>query len=212
MPDCSQLANCVLEALLRRPDAYLIGIAGFPGSGKTTLCQELAIRRPDAGIISLDGYHIPRSQLDAQAMRCRGAPQTFDAPAFQRDIRQLRTTRTGLFPSFDHSEKDPRPNAVLIAPDMPLVFVEGLYVLMHSWESEQWFDLRVFIDIDLDEAVERLALRHVETGLSKTLKEGRQRAITNDRVNAEAILADGCRERADLIVRAAPVTTKPEHR
>jgi len=28
----------------------------------------------------------------------------------------------------------------------------------------------------------------------------RSRAITNDRVNAMAILADGCRERADLVL------------
>ena len=71
---------------------------------------------------------------------------------------------------------------------------------MKSWRAEPLFDLRVFLDCDLDEAVNRLTIRHVETGLASTEAEGRNRAITNDRVNAEVILADGCRERADLIL------------
>jgi pantothenate kinase len=71
---------------------------------------------------------------------------------------------------------------------------------MRSWRAETFFDLRVFLDCPLDQAVERLTIRHVETGLAATLEEGRHRALSNDRVNAEAILADGCRERADLVL------------
>ena len=95
MPDPALLADQVFVALRHRPDAYLIGIAGVPGSGKTTLCRELASRRPDAIIVSMDGYHLPRSRLDAEGMRRRGAPHTFDAEAFQRDIAQLRQSRDG---------------------------------------------------------------------------------------------------------------------
>ena len=69
---------------------------------------------------------------------------------------------------------------------------------MRAWRSEQLFDLCVFLDCDLDEAVERLTNRHVKTGLASTPQEGYHRAVTNDRVNAEVILSDGCRERADL--------------
>jgi pantothenate kinase len=202
MPNPAKLADQVMETLRQRPDVYLLGIAGIAGSGKTTLCRELACRRPDAAIVSMDGYHLPRSQLDAEGLRRRGAPHTFDGEAFQRDIAQLRQTRSGWFPTFDHAEKDPRANAVHVTPDVPLVIVEGLYVLMRTWRCEQWFDLRVFLDIDLDEAFERLAARHVETGLAGTWEEGRRRAISYDRLNAEAILADGCRERADLVIHS----------
>jgi pantothenate kinase len=190
----------LLAALEQRPGVYMIGIAGVPGSGKTTFCKEILARRPDAVVLPMDGYHLPRSRLDAEGLRRRGALYTFDGAAFHADMVSLRRNRCGSFPGFDHAEKDPRPGAVQVTPDTPLVIVEGIYVLMQSWRSEPLFDLRVFLDCDLDESVERLTIRHVQTGLSSTLEEGRHRAITNDRVNAEVILSDGCRERADLVL------------
>ncbi len=194
------LTDMFFAAMLKRPEAYLVGIAGVPGSGKTTLCRAIAGRRPDAVIVPMDGYHLPRSRLDAEGLRRRGALHTFDGDAFRTDMELLRRNRSGLFPAFDHVEKDPRPGAVRVTLDVPLVIVEGIYVLMQSWRAEDLFDLRVFLDCDLDEAVRRLAKRHVETGLAATLEEGRHPALTNDRLNAEVILADGCRERADLIL------------
>jgi len=194
------LVETFLAAIEARPNVYLVGVAGVPGSGKTTLCREFAARRPDAVIVSMDGYHLPRSRLDAEGLRRRGALHTFDRDAFRADLEQLRRTRRGSFPGFDHAEKDPKPDAVQVTLDVPLVVVEGIYVLMRDWNSEPLFDLRVFLDCDLDEAVERLAIRHVRTGLASTLDEGRHRAISNDRVNSEVIMADGCRERADLVL------------
>lgn len=200
MPDT--IADQLIEALQTRPEIYMVAIAGVPGSGKTTLCRQICQHRPDAVIVPMDGYHLPRSRLDAEGLRRRGALHTFDAKSFQRDMTWLRQNHQGVFPSFDHAEKDPWPAAIRVASDVPLVIVEGIYVLMREWQSEHLFDLRVFLDCDLDEAVERLTLRHVETGISGTLEEGRHRAITNDRVNAQAILDDGCRERADLVLNS----------
>jgi pantothenate kinase len=201
MPDVKLLADQVIAELKRKPAAYLVGIAGVPGSGKTTLCRELATRLPEAVVLPMDGYHLPRSQLDEEGMCRRGALFTFDGDSFQRDIANLRRNRYGTFPSFDHAEKDPRPDALRVTPSVPLIIVEGIYVLMQSWRSESLFDLRVFLDINLDQAVERLAIRHVQTGLAATIEEGRERAMMNDRVNSLEILADGCRERADLVLR-----------
>jgi pantothenate kinase len=194
-------ADIILAALQNRPEAYLVGIAGVPGSGKTTLCRELKQRRPDAVVVPMDGYHLPRSRLGAEDLRRRGALHTFDAAAFRADIETLHRTRTALFPEFDHAEKDPRPGAIRVTPSAPLVFVEGIYVLMRDWQVEPLLDLKVFLDCDLDTAVERLAARHVACGLASTLEEGRRRALENDRVNSLEILADGCRERADLCLR-----------
>lgn len=193
-------ADAILEMLRQRPAAYLIAIAGIPGSGKTTLCDFLKSRRPDAVVVPMDGYHLPRSQLDAEGMRRRGAGYTFDAASCRSDLERLKLTRSGFFSTFDHAEKDPKPDMIRVTPPVPLVIVEGLYVLMHDWQLERLFDLRVFLDCDLDVATERLTLRHVACGISQTEAEARHRALTNDRINSLEILADGCRERADLVL------------
>ena len=148
----------------------------------------------------MDGYHLPRSQLDAEGLRRRGAPYTFDASAFRADIARLRQSHSGFFPAFDHAEKDPRPDAIHITTATPMVIVEGNYVLMRDWRLEELFDLRVFLDCDLETAIERLVKRHVASGICATPEEARDRAMNSDRVNALLILADGCRERADLVV------------
>jgi pantothenate kinase len=203
-PDSAASTNsrvdAILAALQNRPADYLVAIAGIPGSGKSTLCEALHRRRPDAIVIPMDGYHIPRGQLDAEGIRRRGAPFTFDAASFGVDLLSLKKTHTGSFPAFDHAEKDPRPNAITVTPSVPLVIVEGNYLLMQEWQLEPLFDLRVFLDCDLDTAMERVAFRHLACGISPTEEEARDRALNNDRLNALEILADGCRDRADLIL------------
>lgn len=195
-------ADIILEALRRRPETYLIGIAGIPGSGKTTLCDVLRQRRPDAVVIPMDGYHLPRSALDVEGLRRRGAQYTFDAVAFRSDMERLAQTRSGSFPTFDHAVKDPQPDMIRVSPTVPLIIVEGIYVLMRDWLLESLFDLRVFVDCDLDVATDRLTRRHLACGISQSESEARHRALTNDRPNSLEILADGCRERAELVLRS----------
>lgn len=190
----------IWSALRQRPGAFLVGIAGIPGSGKTTLSKALQAERPDIRVVPMDGYHIPRCRLDAEGLRRRGAQYTFDAAAFRSDMEKLRRDRCGVFPAFDHAEKDPRPGAIKVEPGTPLVIVEGIYVLMRAWAVESLLDLCVFVDCPLEQAIERLSRRHLATGLSDNLEAGRQRAMDNDRLNALDILADGCRERANLVV------------
>lgn len=202
MNEAAELAEVLLAELKQRPEIYMVGIAGIPGSGKSTLARKLADCAPGAVVVSMDGYHIPRCRLDAEGLRRRGARHTFDADVFRSDLAALRRTRRGVFPDFDHAEKDPRAGAIRITPAAPLIIVEGLYVLMRDWHAEELFDLRVFLDCDPDLALARLVARHVEAGLSATHGEARCRVETNDRLNAEAILADGCRERAHVILQS----------
>jgi pantothenate kinase len=107
---------------------------------------------------------------------------------------------SGIFPAFDHAVKDPQPGAVIVPPQAPMVIVEGLYLLLRAWRLEELFDFSVFLDCDLEIALDRVAARHLACGLAATAAEARARAQSNDRRNALTILADGCRDRADLCV------------
>lgn len=172
----------------------------MPGSGKTTFCAELLDHLPRAAVIPMDGYHIPRARLDAEGLRRRGARHTFDVAALRADLARLRETKCGTFPAFDHAEKDPRPDAIRIGPATEVVVVEGLYLLMSDWRLAPLFDFTIFLDCDLEFALDRVAARHLACGIADSPEAARDRAEFNDRVNALDVLADGCRERADLVL------------
>ncbi|KAL4886123.1 hypothetical protein BJY04DRAFT_229287 [Aspergillus karnatakaensis] len=157
-------------------------------------------------VLSMDGFHLPRSTLDKlppkereEAYVRRGAPWTFDVGAFLQFMRGLRTwaDRTPprqehdggdvlLAPTFSHATKDPLPDSLAITPDSSIIIIEGNYLLL---DEDGWRDIaslvdyRVFVDVDLAIARERLARRHVEAGIEPTLEDGYRRVDLNDGIN-----------------------------
>ncbi|KAJ1656408.1 hypothetical protein IWQ61_004014 [Dispira simplex] len=152
----------------------------------------------------MDGYHWPRAVLKTfpdpnEALRCRGAPHTFDAASFLALVQAIRqpliigghpTVIHGL--TFDHAIKDPVPNDVTITQSHRLIVFEGLYTQLQSvptWEEipplmdEQWW-------VECPESIcrERLINRHIASGICKDILEAAHRADTNDLANARFVL------------------------
>jgi pantothenate kinase len=192
---------------------YLVAIAGVPGSGKTTTAE--AVTRllnsntmTKATLISMDGFHLDRATLDQlpnreEAYSCRGAPWTFDVPRLVTFMRKLRAwadsdspTPGGgepgmLFaPGFNHETMDPVANAVRVTDDTNIVIIEGNYLLLDEpeWrEVAELVDYRVFIAANLGQTRERLAKRHVKSGIEKTLADAFCRVDSNDIRNSLSI-------------------------
>jgi pantothenate kinase len=101
----------------------IIAVAGPPGSGKSTIADEVVRRlnktaaNPFAVVMSIDGFHLPRKTLNQlpnweEAYERRGVAWTFDAPGAVNLVKRLQQTksdRTAIIsaPSFNHAEKDP---------------------------------------------------------------------------------------------------------
>ncbi len=203
--ECGPAAIAILDALRRaEPTPWLVAIVGIPGSGKSTVARAVASRSPGAVVVPMDGYHLPRAALSADGLARRGAPDTFDPAALRRDLARLQETGRGIFPAFDHASKDPEPGAVVVPAGCPLVIVEGLYLLLGEWRMADLFDFTIYLDCDLEAALDRVAARHLAAGLAADAAEARARADTNDRRNARTVLDDGCRGRADLCVPSGP--------
>ncbi len=191
----------VLVALGENPNAYLVALVGIPGSGKSTLCEKLAKRLPKSIVLPMDGYHLYRSQLTPAAMKRRGAPHTFDAVKLREDIKRLRQNHCGSFPAFDHAVKDPEPGAIHVDVDCSIVIIEGNYLLLKEWNLEHLFDVTIFLDCDLNEAMIRVQQRHLRSGIVATMEEAAERIKENDLLNAQTILDDGAMERAQLVLQ-----------
>lgn len=197
-------------------ERVLIGIAGIPGSGKTTLANRLVSRinslsppststpGPVALMLPMDGFHLPRSVLltfpdPSHALFRRGAPFTFDPSTLLTLLRDLSPphpqTSTLTAPSFSHKEKDPVFHAISIHPPPlhRLVVVEGLYLAL---KQPIWRDINAlfretwFVDTPRGVAKARLVRRHVEAGICASEEEAGSRADRNDLVNGEMIVAE----------------------
>ncbi|MFE6888591.1 nucleoside/nucleotide kinase family protein [Streptomyces sp. NPDC057694] len=193
------------RALVTRGSRRVLGIAGPPGAGKSTLA-EAVVRAlgADAALVPMDGFHLADAELRRLGRADRkGAPDTFDAYGYGALLTRLRAPRHGetvYAPSFERELEQPLSGALPVPPDVPLIVTEGNYLLL---DEEPWptavrphLDEVWWVAVDDTVRVERLIARHVEFG--KPPAEARAWVLRSDEANARRV-ATG-RDRADLMV------------
>jgi pantothenate kinase len=195
-----------LESLIRsRATAVprlMVAIAGPPGAGKSTLADRLAAGLgPQAVVVPMDGYHMDNALLDARGLRPRkGAPMTFDAAGLARDLMRIRACEAEvLVPVFDRAADLARAAARAVPGDVPVVLVEGNYLLLDQapWDRlAGLFDLTVMLDVAEADLERRLVQRWLDHGLDP--QAARTRAMGNDLPNARTV-RQGSRA-ADVVV------------
>lgn len=195
--------------LAGQTDRAILGIAGAPGAGKTTLALALVRALPAAGEqvahVPMDGFHLADVELDRLGRRDRkGAPDTFDASGYAELLQRLRRTpQTGdppvYAPAFDREIEQPLAGSVPVHPGCRLVVSEGNYLLVDApeWRAVRTgFDEVWFHETDEMLRVQRLVARHVRFG--KTPEAARAWVQRTDEPNAR--LVETTRPRADLVV------------
>ncbi|MDT7579992.1 MAG: hypothetical protein QOK35_1256 [Pseudonocardiales bacterium] len=195
----------------------LLGVVGSPGSGKSTLTEELlaALRAdPPEGAgpdwvahVPMDGYHLADVELERLGRRhAKGAPDTFDAGGYVALLARLRAGDPAdavvYAPAFERTLEQPLAGAIPVPAAARLVLTEGNYLLLDSgrWPAvaplldEVWF-----CALRDDVRLERLLARHVLFG--KPLDAARAWVAAVDEPNAALI--DATKVRADLVVPSA---------
>lgn len=182
----------------------IIGIAGSPGAGKSTIAEALVARLRSAVVLPMDGYHLPQARLVELGRRDRmGAPDTFDVDGFLATLSALRAVDNSgnpvLAPGFDRGIEEPVPDAIRILQELSTVVVEGNYLLLQSggWERvAPLLDATVFVRVDHGIRLDRLMERHERFG--KSPADARAWALGPDERNAQLIEATATR--ADRVV------------
>jgi pantothenate kinase len=194
------------RALVSDGRRAVLGIAGAPGAGKTTLAEELvkAIGTPWAGHVPMDGFHLADVELDRLGLRDRkGAPDTFDALGYAGLLRRLREDEDDVIyaPGFERTLEQPIAGAIPVFRDTRLIVSEGNYLLI---DEGRWAKVRPlmnevwYVDLDAEERLRRLVERHIRFGKDESAAV--VWATGTDERNAMVIMAT--RDRADLIVPA----------
>jgi pantothenate kinase len=179
----------------------LLGIAGAPAAGKSTLAAALVeALAPDAVLVPMDGYHLAAAELIRLGRLDRkGAPDTFDPDGYTALLGRLRSREDAVVyaPEFRREIEEPVAGAISVPRDIPLVVTEGNY-LLHWAAARALLDEVWFVDLGESTRLQRLIDRHMAYG--RTRAEAQGRAHGSDQRNAELIMAS--RAGADLIVRS----------
>lgn len=202
-----QLAAC-LPACLPNDRRFVLGIAGPPAAGKSTLAAGLVAALNAGGgepaaVAPMDGFHLTSAALAATgSLHRKGEPDTFDVAGFVARLAALRAAPSGSpvsWPTFDRVLDDPVPDGVVFTTQR-IAVVEGNYLLL---DEPGWREARGFLDtvwyLDATDAVlePRLRDRHLAGG--KSAAETENKIAHSDLPNARTIA--GSRPRADVYLR-----------
>ncbi len=176
---------------------YVFAIAGAPGSGKSTLAEALvaaleAEAPGAAALMPMDGFHLDNAVLDARGLRARkGAPETFDVDGLAVALDRVRAADGPVaLPVFDRERDLARAGAVVVAPEQPIVVIEGNYLLLCDppWDAlASRFDRTLYVAAPEEELARRLVARWLHHGLEPAAARGR--AEGNDLPNARLVAA-----------------------
>ncbi len=181
-------------AALARGPRLVLGIAGAPASGKSTLAEALVATVPGAALLPMDGFHLDDAVLEARGDRARkGAFWTFDVAGFVACLTRVRAGEHVFAPRFDRSLELARAGALEIAARV--VIVEGNYLLHDDggWEAVRpLLDACWFLDVPEAELERRLLERWAGQA------EGARKVAENDLPNARLVVEG--RARADRVI------------
>ena len=141
----------------------IIGIAGGPGSGKTTVVRKIieSLPKGEVTVIPQDSYYRDHSELPLEER----LKLNFDEPAaieFELLVQHLKELKAGHAveqPIYSYLTCTRSEETIRIEP-RDVVIVEGILILCNE-ELRNMMDMKVFVDADSDDRLIRVISRDI---------------------------------------------------
>ncbi|MCG5434321.1 nucleoside/nucleotide kinase family protein [Mycobacterium sp. MYCO198283] len=170
----------------------ILGIAGPPGAGKSTVAARFVAALADLGAayLPMDGFHLSNAQLDRLGRRERkGAPDTFDVAGYIVALQRVRADRDDVYvPLFDRDNDAAEAAAGVVSASARVVVTEGNYLGLptHGWDGVRaLLDRLYYLEVSAAERRRRLLDRHLSGGRGRAAAQ--QWVHDVDDVNAERV-------------------------
>jgi uridine kinase len=149
------------------PRAFVIGVAGGTGSGKTTVSRRIweAVGRERIAYIQHDNYYKDQSHLtpEDRALTNYDHPDSLETSLLVAHLRELRAGRPVDIPAYDFSVHNRSKRTLRVNP-AKVVLVEGILIFVEP-ALRELMDMRIFVDTDADiRFIRRLRRDMIERG------------------------------------------------
>jgi pantothenate kinase len=206
--DATTLLRETLKLTERGIGRVILGIAGAPGAGKSTLAEFLVAAAGErlgpgsTAYVPMDGFHLSNAQLERLGLAARkGSEPSFDGWGYAALLRRIRDRddEPVYVPGYSRTLHEPVAALHVVEPSARLVVTEGNYLAV---PEGPWPRARACLDalwfLDAPEALreERLRARHTATGSAPEV--ARSRVTDNDRPNGK--LVEATRNACDRVI------------
>lgn len=147
--------------------AFIIGVAGGTGSGKTTVSRRIweAVGRERIAYIQHDNYYKDQSHLtlEQRALTNYDHPDSLETSLLVEHLKELRAGRPVDIPIYDFAIHNRSKQTLRVEPAR-VILVEGILIFVEPALREM-MDMRIFVDTDADiRFIRRLRRDMVERG------------------------------------------------
>jgi energy-coupling factor transporter ATP-binding protein EcfA2 len=135
--DGSQQLQERARRLLEAPTRQILGIAGAPGSAKSTLAAALLTELERTGpgtvvLVGMDAFHLGHRLLERHGLvSFKGAPETFDRLGYLSLLARIKNSAETIYaPEFHREIEDSIAHNIEVPEQIRLLITEGNYLLL----------------------------------------------------------------------------------